>query len=191
MIAFKDNDKVYFAVPMPHYGCGTAEADYDYEDNAPIWHLDDSKGTIAMATGGISRGSDILRYSDALNCEELNLEGVREVLKKIPGELEGTNCQIRDGCIGIGLCIARGNEMYEISKFGTTKRIADVEAYDTIRSAALVIWERVKHISDVKKRVKEYYKLIQKESNSECFPVMLMSTGESGHDLIYNTGKNN
>ena len=189
MIAFKENDKVYFAVPMPAYGCEPLGVDYDCEDNAPVWHLNDSKGTIVMATGGMSRASDIIRYSDVLNCEELNLEGVREVMKRIPSELEDTNCQIRDGCIGIGLCIARGNEMYEISKFGTTKRLSDIEAYDTIRCAALVIWESVKHIENVRERVKEYYKLIQKESNSECFPVMLMSTAESGHDLIYNTNE--
>ena len=183
MIIFKENDRFYFSIPM---GPWTSDVDIDCEENSPAWHINDQKGTIALVTQGMTRAGDVLRYSDLLNVEELNRNELLRVSCQIPNELANTNCIIEDGEIGVGICIARDNEAYEITKFGVVKSIGDVEVFNSNRSVSMVIWEAVKDTKNVEQRIKAFYKFLGDKNRRNYFPIMLMNTKEEGHTLVEN-----
>lgn len=185
MIIFKENDRIYFAASMYHYGSIPIQPDYECEENSPAWHIDDGKGTIAATTAGFVRASDILRYSDILNIEKLDLETLFKVSEKIPAELQ-TNCIIEEGQLGVGVCIARDDVAYEISKFGAIKKLGDVEVFNANRGVSMMIWENVSHIKDIEERMRAFFKILNRENNyNSNFPIMLINTKEKGYKLIY------
>ena len=185
MIVIKEKDAVYFARPITDLRCYSEyNIDYSFEENGNIWHLNDEYGTIVMADTNNSRFVDLLRYSDVFECE-FSEEGMHQIVANIKDLVEGTNCFIADGMIGVNLFVARGNKVYKITTYGAVSVIDSFACVAEREEKMLAIYERCKSIPDIHQRIKEVYdKYKKKVKYFRCFDIAVISTKDKSYSLL-------
>ena len=185
MIVVKENGVVYFASPMAFHNFSmNTKADYASEENSYIWHLNDGHGTIVLSHAKFGRLTDLLRYSDAFNCE-FTKEGMTQVVENIKKLVEGTNCSIVDDGLGATLCVARGDKVYNIASNGAVCEIDDFECIGEGGGGRMhAAYDQCRDISDVHKRIAAAYSLVEGSSSFRHLPVAVINTKDESYTLL-------
>ena len=186
MIVIKETDAIYFASPMKYQNFYTqAKLDYSFEENGDIWHLNDGHGTIVMAEARNNRLVDLLRYSDVFDCE-FSKDGMYQIIENIKELIEGTNCFMADGKLGVVLCIARENKGYKISTYGAVFELGEIECIGESEERMLAAYEYCKSIPNVHKRIETIYNQIGELSCNQYYPIAVIDTKDNSYTLLTN-----
>ena len=186
MIVIKEKDAIYFASPMKYQNFfNYLKLDYSFEENGDIWHLKDDHGTIVMADAPNARATDVLRYSDAFDCD-FTKSGMHRLYDKVARRLRGTNCIVDDGNTYVSLCVARGNKGYRVSCGGAVFEIGEFECFNEDGEQISAAYEVNKHIPDVYERIKAVYDLLSEYSGNKYYPIAVINTKDDSYTLLTN-----
>ena len=186
MIAIKEKDAIYFASPMQYQNFfSQLKLDYGFEENGDIWHLKDGHGTIVMVDASNARATDILRYSDAFDCD-FTKSGMHRLYDNVVRLLGGTNCIVDDGNTHVSLCVARGNKGYRVSCTGAVFEIGELDCFNENYEQVAVIYEHNKHIPDVYERIRAVYDLLSEYSGNKYYPIAVVNTKDDSYTLLTN-----
>ena len=184
MIAFRNNNSVYFTFPTSFQRRLTqAELDFRGPENDHIWQLDDGLGTIVMVQTKSTRALDLIKYSNVFDVD-LTHAGMQTARENIKELLENSNCIIKDGGPGVAFCIARGNKCLCVGFSGASFELMDFEMYDDFDELFLPILERTKEVSDPYERIRKIYSMAEELDASKYFPVVVIDSNGGERKII-------
>ena len=185
MLIFKKDDVAYFACPLGYHKFDARmRIDYTVEDNYDIWHVGDDHGTIAYVCSDSDRVIDLIRYSDAFECE-FSRDGMREAISRCKKALKNTNCDMGDEETSFSIVAARGDRVIKAGYRGTIYEIEDPDTIGEVSERIKAAYAAYADVADPVERVRLVYEYVERVSSIKYFPVALISTADKSTTLIH------
>ena len=120
MIAFKDKDISYVAIPMGiHEYSNKGFIDHECEDNWLAFYTDDKEPTIIVGDVDHVRTFDIIRYSGICNNLKMTRDDLHKLKDKMKMVFEDTNVNVKKP--NCNLYVMRENRIFEVNYYLQTR----------------------------------------------------------------------